>query len=724
MGKNKRKRGEIREAYAKICKDNKGAGKGDETPENLSLKDSSKVSKSHLVHKQDKKVNNSKKNFNKAGPHINQKNVIENRSNNSGGVNRNCPPGRYQHTGYHSGSNQTPFYSGMMPENCNRNFAFGGRDSLNYRSYSHSQWRPQFGEFYRDGWYDGLGYDYYGTSNFEGIGNQNKRYPDDNPGNFQDKNYFVTKGADKRFKDSLQRKDSVQNKPRRSEQNVSELKKKLDQQKKVKASELVKDLQENSEIAGKAAKIKEVLGSLPSNYIFSPQHEGTDQQQIASSESCSGAIVPPRVKIDKLMVPDLILTASDYAEVGTGKNLANPVAANDLNKETSVESPRPSILPVLHDGQVVPPPSTGQQDTAPKSRVAYNNLGGDKIFLRRKRTLSESSCLLDPPAKQIRRERTNSEAVPGSKSVDEAMGQIIDKKRVDKLKTSLSKMNKKSLKELVDNPTSTKSRLLMRALVQENRNFISSSINRSRFGRFQPGENEVDVLADDDLDKLPSNVMLEISDMIKQEVPDIEVDLDIKREEDYDLGIDLNVKCEVEYGEGRQEYVEQVSVDDSLKILDSVSGEEASTSKPKAPNEKGHKNTSNNLDEATRLAPVHKKKGRPPKGSGRKIGGHEVIIGSVSDLVSVEGYGNSNKASDNDCEEIDLEVEPPQEQGKEHENTNKMKSISLIFEQESRLLSDLESVDSRMATLAQERSGIMQQLLFLSELKRQMFKES
>jgi len=264
----------------------------------------------------------------------------------------------------------------------------------------------------------------------------------------------------------------------------------------------------------------------------------------------------------------------------------------------------------------------------------------------------------------------------------------------------------------------------MRALVQENRNFISSSINRSRFGKFQPGENEVDVLADDDLDKLPSNVMLEISDMIKQEVPDIEVDLEIKQEQDYDPGIDLNVKCEVEYGEGRQEYIEQVTVDDPIRILDGVSGEEASTSKPKIPNEKGHKNTRNNYDEVTRLAPVHKKKGRPPKGSGRKIGGHEIIIGSVSDLVSVEGSGNSNKASENDCEEIDLEVEPSQEKSKEHENSNKMKSISLIFEQESRLLSDLESVDSRMAGLAQERSGIMQQLLFLSELKRQMFKES
>ena len=566
---------------------------------------------------------------------------------------------------------------------------FGGRGSRGKRNFggssrggwggggsgfgSYSQWGPGGGGFHEDDqWNDRQGYEHYDVSNFD-VGNQNQRYRAQSNENRNKKNYTNDKSA--------RRKETELSRPKRSDQNINALKKKHPQHKKLKASELLKDLEESSEIADKAAKIKEMLGSLSSNYMFGPsQHDSTECQQSSSPEPDKTAVVPPRVKIDKVMVPDLVLTASDFAEVGTGKNFA-PSAGSDEDSESCVGSTRPSILPVFHDDQVVPPPPSGMSDAVPRPRVAYTTALADNVFMRRKRTLSESSCLLEPPPKNInRRERTNSEAAPGSNSVDEAMGQIIDKRRVDKLKTSLLKMNSKSLKELVENPTSKTSRTLMKALVQENRNFISSCLNRSRFGKFQLGGNDTanvaTVLADDDLDKLPSNVMVEISDIIKQEVPDMDVIFEAKQEQD--VGIDLNVKCEVQYGsdQDQESNAQQCANDLEPFNVQDARNEEASTSRPKI--------TEVSNDPIT-LAPVPKKRGRPPKGKTRRIGGYEVIIGSVSDLVHVQGSDNTDKAPDNLHEEICLEeLEAPTEQRGEKDASNNMKSLGLIFEQESR----------------------------------------
>eukprot|EP00092_Neocalanus_flemingeri_P020470 GFUD01022175.1.p1 GENE.GFUD01022175.1~~GFUD01022175.1.p1 ORF type:complete len:818 (+),score=242.63 GFUD01022175.1:73-2454(+) len=57
------------------------------------------------------------------------------------------------------------------------------------------------------------------------------------------------------------------------------------------------------------------------------------------------------------------------------------------------------------------------------------------------------------------------------------------------------------------------------------------------------------------------------------------------------------------------------------------------------------------------------------------------------------------------------------------ENTQKIGRLEILFEQESRLLSDLQTVDSKMSNLAQERRGYVHQLLFLSELKKQISKK-
>jgi len=589
-----------------------------------------------------------------------------------------------------------------------RDFGYqGGWGGAGYSYGYHAKWRPgdASSRFHQGGnLYDSHGYEYYGFSNFD-SGKQH----------YKNREYNSRFRSEKIQSDdqSGKRKEIDLKRPKRSQQNIDALNKKHSQQKKLKASELLKDLEENSEIADKAAKIKEMLGSLPRNSMFSPPRDSMESQQTPSPEPDKHIVVPPRVKIDKVMVPDLVLTASDLAKVGTGKNFAT-LAGNDEHSESCVVSTRPSILPVFYDDQVVPPPLSGKSEAVPKPRIAYTTSVADNVFLRRKRTQSESSYITDPPAKKLsRRERINSEAATGAKSVDEAMGQIIDKRRVDKLKTSLLKMNTASFKELVDNPTSKTSRTLMKALVQENRNYISSCLNRSRFGQIQLGENETNVatvLADDDFDRLPSNVMVEISDIIKQEVPDMDLILEVKKEQD--LGIDLNVKCEVQYG-AEQSLDSVENVQEPLNIQD-YHHEEASTSRPKPCNE---------IDDPTTLAPVIKKRGRPPKGKTRKIGGYEVIIGSVGDLVNIQSSDNADKSADNEYLNINLEEEEvTADQSGDEDSTNKMKSLRLIFEQESRLLSNLESVDSKMASLAEERSGLMQQLLFLSELKTQMLK--
>merc|ERR1719186_1571458 len=336
-------------------------------------------------------------------------------------------------------------------------------------------------------------------------------------------------------------------KPKRPTQSIEEVKKQA-KQKKEKASELAKDLEEKVEIADKAAKIKAALGSLKRLSFFTPHHPNQELEQPQSPEE-ERAVFVPRVKIDKLMVPDLVLTASDLAEVGRGRNLG---VSNEVDPE--VDTSRPSVLPAFHDDQVVHPPSiTSSSESLPKPRVAYTP--GMAKMQARKRTFSESSCLQEPVLKrafiQNKRGRKTSEL----QCVDEAMGQMMEKQRVEKLKKSLLEMDKKSLKELVENPTSSKSRLLMSALLQDHRSLISNCLNRARFCRVELVENgkKIDTL-EDELDALPNTVMVEISDIINQEVPDIEIILEVggsvKQESGQQFGpLDLNVKCEVEYGQ-------------------------------------------------------------------------------------------------------------------------------------------------------------------------------
>jgi hypothetical protein len=84
---------------------------------------------------------------------------------------------------------------------------------------------------------------------------------------------------------------------------------------------------------------------------------------------------------------------------------------------------------------------------------------------------------------------------------------------------------------------------------------------------------------------------------------------------------------------------------------------------------------------------VFKKRGRPFKGQARMIGGHEVVIGTVGDLVNVQenNWSEANNVNLNHVA-IDLDIETSPVENIEQDNSNKMKSFGLIFEQESRLV--------------------------------------
>jgi len=191
-----------------------------------------------------------------------------------------------------------------------------------------------------------------------------------------------------------------------------------------------------------------------------------------------------------------------------------------------------------------------------------------------------------------------------------------------------------------------------------------------------------------------------------------------KTEQDGDNTLDLNVRCEVGGVYNRQHnaglVVDIVEVPKTLPPCKAIACEEATTSKSSSSIVAS--GSSYPIDSATRLAPVYKKRGKA-----RIIGGHEVVIGCVGDLVNVQ-ENNVDEFNNENHVEINLEIETSPDESIEQDNLNKMKSFRLIFEKESSLLSDLESVDSKMTSLAQERSSVLRQLFFLSKLKSQMLK--
>ena len=56
------------------------------------------------------------------------------------------------------------------------------------------------------------------------------------------------------------------------------------------------------------------------------------------------------------------------------------------------------------------------------------------------------------------------------------------------------------------------------------------------------------------------------------------------------------------------------------------------------------------------------------------------------------------------------------------ENSGKIERLLIIFDQEAKLLTEIETVDSKMSGLAQQRSSYVQQLHFLNKLKGEMNK--
>jgi len=371
-------------------------------------------------------------------------------------------------------------------------------------------------------------------------------------------------------------------------QSIEEIKKQHLKKKKEEAQELAKEIAEKSEIADKAAKIKEVLGFLPSSQIYEPQShlQSQDSQDHQSSEPVRALAVLTPVKIEKLIVPELVLTASGHAEVGAGKSLVEGTTG-DIAEESLISS-HPSTLSAFHEDQAFPPPST--------------------------KTFQDGDDILDLKIYYLLRAQLS------------------------------TKMARKLYHMWLE------SCLQGRCLVQVH-------------------------------------------------------------------GALTDVRCEVGVV-SNQDDIGQVDIVEEPKTLPpckDVACEEASTRKSSSSIVAS--GSYHHLDSATRLAPVYKKRGKA-----RIIGGHEVIIGCVGDLVNVQ-ENNVDEFNNENHVEINLEIETSPDESIEQDNLNKMKSFGLIFEQESSLHFDLESVDSKMTSLAQERSSLLRQLIFLSKLKSQLLKK-
>jgi len=370
-------------------------------------------------------------------------------------------------------------------------------------------------------------------------------------------------------------------------QSIEEIKKQHSKKKREESQELAEEIAEKSEIADKAAKLKEVLDFLPSSQIYEPQshHQCQDSQEHKSSEPVRALAALTPVKIEKLIVPELVLNARGHAEVGAGKSLVEGTT-DDIAEESLISS-RPSTLSLFHEDQAFPPPST--------------------------KTVQDGDDTLDL-------------------------------KIYYSIRAQLSTKRAQKLYHM----------------------WLETCLHGMCLVQVQ--------------------------------------------------GALTDVRCELG-GVSSQDDVGQVDIVEVPKTLPpckDVACEETTTRKSSSSIvARGY---SYPIDSATMLAPVYKKRGKA-----RIIGGHEVVIGCVGDLVNVQ-ENNVDEVNNENHVEINLEIETSPDENIEQDNLDKMKSFGLIFKQESSLLSDLESVDSKMTSLAQERSSLLRQLLFLSKLKSQLLK--
>jgi len=305
--------------------------------------------------------------------------------------------------------------------------------------------------------------------------------------------------------------------PKRPLQSIQEIKRKHEEIKKQKreekemiAAQMEREMA-NQNIADTAATLRERMEAM--------KNQGSLEKVTFSAGHWSPSNKEEEIDRQQPEFDDLNLTPRELAQIGRGENVSSTLVDDD-----------PSCPPKLPVNclAAIAAPSSPDGEVQERARVAYN-YNPDVAVCKarsRSRTMSESNNREVVPAKRIRKA---SEHISRSLELPETTFEK-DVHDIEKFKQALLKMNKRELSELVNSPTSNKSKLLMTSLVRDHRRIISQRLNHVRFNctskmlvHIGANLDTAHSLLEVDMDALPLELMVHISDMIKKEVPDIEI---------------------------------------------------------------------------------------------------------------------------------------------------------------------------------------------------------
>lgn len=322
--------------------------------------------------------------------------------------------------------------------------------------------------------------------------------------------------------------------------------KKLEQEKKLKAAELAKELAETQKIAETAARLKAALSTCgpptaanparqqPAEVAAMPQEpsssssnqQGATRRSSNSQQATVGgpaAVIPPRLNCD------FELTAEDLAEIGSGRieldGATEEVGSGSETRPEGVGQRLEKLVPppqLLHlHGENPKEKRIANTPAAPASTASTGSEGVRKIAPKKVKR-SRPAAAEDQEEQEAAEESSPANQGPPSEPAE-------PEEVVSRFRSSLKSMSIWELRELVDAPTSQRSGRLMASLIRQHRKVLLEKINKIRFNCTQKllvsvGQNieeASDPFAEVCLDALPAELMQSISDIIKEEIPEI-----------------------------------------------------------------------------------------------------------------------------------------------------------------------------------------------------------
>lgn len=570
--------------------------------------------------------------------------------------------------------------------------------------------------------------------------------------------------------------------PKRPLQSIQEVKRKHEEVKKQKreekemiAAQMEREMA-NQNIADTAATLRERMEAM--------KNQGSLEKVTFSAGHWSPSNKEEEIDRQQPQLDDLNLTPRELAQIGRGENVSSTLVDDD-------PACPPKLAVYVNCLAAIAAPSSPDGEVQERARVAYSYNPAVAVCKARSRsrTMSESNNREGVPAKRVRKA---SEQISRSLELPETRFEK-DVHDIEKFKQALLKMNKRELSELVNSPTSNKSKLLMTGLVRDHRRIISQRLNHVRFNctskmlvHIGANLDTADSLLEVDMDALPLELMVHISDMIKKEVPDIEIiaekltknqahvipaikeEIKMEKSENGTLSIEdevievpvppkpaplvVDLDLPMEQGGGVMKPaqikdaelelpMEQGGVVKPEQIKDAGLQEDGGVTRPakvvsnvmvpkKAGDEmKAKEASADDLIPFEGLRREPRKRGRPKNGEIRRNLGQEIVIGTIDG--SDKGFADDGKKKKR---ELELQIEDVQSSlpsdsspekdslNGETQSTSNVKNLRLIFEEESRLWSEFKTNREIMDEAQANETNILQRMEFLNELKRQMFK--